>query len=122
MAVYLRRAGSISSAILFAVVFASQESGLVVTNAPTHGASLGLLLFLLPGVVGSLLSHANKIVMPLLGALAVTPLCMALFYIGRCAPLTFWFQFTYLLSALFWCACGALAGNFLCAMVRPPAR
>ncbi len=122
MAVYFRKAGSISSAILFVVIFASQESGLVVTNAPTHGASLGLLLFLLPGMVGSFLSYANKIVTPLLGALLVTPLCLAMFYIGRCAPLTLWFQLTYLLSALFWCACGALAGNFLYAMIKPPVR
>jgi len=122
MAVYLRKAGSISSAILFTVVFASQESGLVVTNEPSHGASLGLLLFLLPGMVGSLLSHSHKIAMPLLGALLVAPLCLALFYIGRCPPTTLWFQLTYLLSALFWCACGALAGYFFCAMVKLPLR
>ncbi|MEA9390605.1 inner membrane protein YbjM [Acerihabitans sp. TG2] len=122
MAVYLRRVGSISSAILFTVVFASQESGLVLTDEPSHGASLGLLLFLLPGMVGSLLSHTHKIAMPLLGALLVTPLCLALFYLGRCPPITLWFQVTYLLSALFWCACGALAGYFFCAVAKPSLR
>lgn len=121
MAVYLRRAGSISSAVLFTVIFASQESEFVV-NAPSHGASLGLLLFLLPGVVGSVLSHANKIIMPVLGALLASPLCLALFYIGRSVPITFWYQLTYLLSAIFWCACGALACCFIGAMFKRPVR
>ncbi len=121
MTVYRRGAGIISSAVLFAVVFASQESGFAVMNAQNHGASLGLLLFLVPGVVGGLLSQANKIVFPVLGALLASPLCLVLFSVARSEPASVWYQMTYLLSAVFWCACGALGWYFIGVMFKRPA-
>ena len=116
------RAGTISSAVLFLVVFASQESGFIVVSARNHGAALGLLLFLLPGIVGSLLSRGNKVVCPLLGALLISPLCLLLFNVGSTNTLhyTLWYQVTYLLSAIFWCAFGALGCFFVVEMFKRP--
>ncbi|WP_170975327.1 inner membrane protein YbjM [Martelella alba] len=114
------RAGTISSAVLFLVVFASQESGFVVESAKQHGAALGLLLFLLPGIIGSLLSPEHKIMGPLAGVLLMFPVCLLLFNLGASSHYTLWYQFTYLLSAVFWCAFGALGCYFVVEMFTRP--
>jgi len=120
MAIKRLRVGTISSAVLFLVVFASQESGFIVLNAKSHGAALGFLLFLLPGIVGGLLSRGSKIFCPLLGALLVSPLCLLLFNVSSVLHYTLWYQVTYLLSAIFWCACGALVCFFAGEMFKRP--
>ncbi len=120
MAIKQLRTGTISSAVLFLVVFSSQESGFIVLNEKHHGAALGFLLFLLPGIVGSLLSRGNKVLCPLLGALLVSPLCLLLFNVSSTLHYSLWYQVTYLLSAIFWCACGALACFFVCEIFKRP--
>ncbi|WP_132922683.1 inner membrane protein YbjM [Sodalis ligni] len=112
MAMKRLRVGTISSAVLFLVVFASQESGFIVLNERHQGAALGFLLYLLPGIVGGLLSRGSKITCPLLGALLVSPLCLLLFNVSNQLHYSLWYQVTYLLSAIFWCACGALVCFF----------
>ncbi|QWA12686.1 hypothetical protein GTU79_08255 [Sodalis ligni] len=94
------------------MVFASQESGFIVLNERHQGAALGFLLYLLPGIVGGLLSRGSKITCPLLGALLVSPLCLLLFNVSNQLHYSLWYQVTYLLSAIFWCACGALVCFF----------
>lgn len=112
MALYRHWAGTISSAVLFVVIFASQVSGFAVLKTENHGAALGLLLFLLPGIVGSLLSHGNKIVNPIVGALLASLPCLLLFYFSHGLFISLWYQLAYILSAVFWCACGALGCYF----------
>ncbi len=114
------KTGTISSAVLFLVIFASQESGFVILHAKSHGAALGLLLFLLPGIVGSLLSHGNKIFCPLKGAVLISPVVLLLFNLGSTLQYSLWYQVTYLLSAIFWCACGALGCYFVSELFRRP--
>ncbi|WP_410015938.1 inner membrane protein YbjM [Sodalis sp. RH24] len=112
MALYRHWAGTISSAVLFGVIFASQVSGFEVMKTGDHGAAFGLLLFLLPGIVGSLLLHENKIINPIVGALIASPFCLLLFYLGHGLSISLWYQLAYMLSAVFWCACGALGCYF----------
>ncbi|NDL62876.1 inner membrane protein YbjM [Acerihabitans arboris] len=118
MAFYRQWAGTISSAVLFGVIFACQMGGFAVMNEENHGAALGLLLFLLPGLVGSLLTHANKIIRPIFGALLASPLCLLLFYLGHGLSISLWYQLAYVLSAVFWCACGALGCYFAGVMFK----
>ncbi|HEY0210999.1 inner membrane protein YbjM [Acerihabitans sp.] len=113
MVLYRHWAGTISSAVLFGVIFASQLSGFTVMKSGNHGAALGLLLFLLPGVVGSLLLHENKIINPILGALIASPFCLLLFFLSHGASISLWYQLAYMLSAVFWCGCGALGCYFV---------
>ncbi|TCV98102.1 inner membrane protein YbjM [Biostraticola tofi] len=116
-----RNAGIISSAVLFVLVFISQKSGLAQwDNAAATGAELGLLLFILPGMAGSMLSAEQGVIGPMLGALCATPLCLLMFYLAQSVNYTLWHQLAYLLSAVFWCGFGALSSYFIVRVFKRP--
>lgn len=122
MALNRRWAGTISSAVLFAVVFASQFGGLSVMKTGHQGSAFGLLLFLLPGIIGCLLSSVNKVVSPIFGALIAAPLCLLLFYLEHGLSISIGYQLAYVLSAVFWCGCGALGCYFAGVILKSAVR
>lgn len=113
--------GKISCAVLFILIFISQKSAMAELPDPAQGAELGLLLFILPGLLGGVLASEHKIRLPLLAATLASPLCLMLFYVGNAQSYTLWHQLTYLLSAVFWCGSGALICAFAEVLLRHPA-
>lgn len=93
MAIHRYNAGIAVSSLVFVLIFISQKTALLSLAAEGHGGQFGLLLFMLPGILGALLAAA---------------VCWLLFNIGVTTGYSLWHQLTYLLSAVFWCGFGAL--------------
>lgn len=79
---------------------------------------LGLLFFLIPGAVASYISGRQCVLLPLLGAILATPVCLVLMRVGGCSDRSFWQALAWIFSAVFWCALGALGHLFIRALLR----
>jgi len=79
---------------------------------------LGLLFFILPGVVASFLSRGGEVVKPLIGAMLAAPLCLVVMRLVFVSPRSLWQELAWLLSGIFWCALGALCFMFLRSLVH----
>ncbi|BDI92168.1 membrane protein [Enterobacter hormaechei] len=79
---------------------------------------LGLLFFILPGVVASFLSRQGEVVMPLLGAILAAPLCLLLMRVLFLSSRSVWQEVAWLLSGVFWCALGALCFLFMRSLLQ----
>ncbi|MGL9724656.1 inner membrane protein YbjM [Sodalis praecaptivus] len=121
MAIHRYNAGIAVSSLVFVLIFISQKTALLSLAAEGHGGQFGLLLFMLPGILGALLAGNNKLVYPSLGALLAAAVCWLLFNIGVTTGYSLWHQLTYLLSAVFWCGFGALGCCFAGMLMHHPA-
>lgn len=121
MAIHRHNAGIAASTLIFVLIFISQKAALVALAGEGHGGQLGLLLFMLPGILGALLAGNNRLVYPLLGAVLTTAVCWPLFNIGVETGYSLWQQMTYLLSAVFCCGFGALGCCFAGMLMHHPA-
>jgi hypothetical protein len=74
---------------------------------------LGLLFFIIPGVVASFLSRGGEVVRPLLGAILAAPFCLLVMRLFLVSSRTFLQELAWLLSGVFWCALGALVFMFV---------
>ncbi|CAM4060026.1 MULTISPECIES: inner membrane protein YbjM [Lelliottia] len=74
---------------------------------------LGLLFFILPGVVASFLSRGGEVVKPLIGAMLAAPLCLVLLRLVFVSSRSLWQELAWLMSGIFWCALGALSFMFV---------
>ncbi|MFT4463662.1 MAG: inner membrane protein YbjM [Sodalis sp. (in: enterobacteria)] len=108
MAIHRYNTGIAVSSLVFVLIFISQKTALVSLAGDGHGGQFGLLLFILPGILGALLAGNNKLVYPSLAA----AFCWLLFNICVTTGYSLWHQLTYLLSAVFWCGFGALGCCF----------
>ncbi|MCM7884840.1 inner membrane protein YbjM [Enterobacter sichuanensis] len=79
---------------------------------------LGLLFFTLPGAAASFLSRKGEVVKPLIGAMLAAPLCLLLMRLLYVPTRSFWQELAWLLSAVFWCALGALCYLFVCSLLK----
>lgn len=102
-------------AICFALVIDKRG----VFHAHSH-PQLGLLLFILPGVIGGVVLQHRPVVLSLAGAVLAVPFCYLL--IHQCiTPLRpFWQEVAWLFSAVFWCGIGALGCLFARNMLGLP--
>lgn len=110
-------AGVICCFILFIVVFCSlllQVKGAFRTSGTPE---LGLLFFLIPGVVSSFISSRRRVLRPLLGAILAAPLCLLLARVFIISDRSMWQELAWLFSAIFWCALGALCYLFVSSML-----
>ncbi|MDH6633317.1 UNVERIFIED_ORG: hypothetical protein M2355_002608 [Lelliottia amnigena] len=78
---------------------------------------MGLLFFILPGVVASFLSRGGEVVKPLIGAMLAAPLCLVVMRLVFVSPRSLWQELAWLLSGIFWCALGALCFMFVRSLV-----
>jgi len=74
---------------------------------------LGLLLFIIPGVAGCLVSRRRHIILPLMGAVVAAPVCYVLAHLLLAPARPFWQLVAWMFSAVFWCGIGGLGCHFL---------
>lgn len=79
---------------------------------------LGLLFFILPGVVASFLSRGGEVVKPLIGAMLAAPLCLVLLRLVFVSSRSLWQELAWLMSGIFWCALGALCFMFARSLIH----
>lgn len=115
-------AGIICCFILFIVVFCSlvmQVKGVFRTSG---NPELGLLFFIIPGVVSSFISSRRRVLRPLLGAILAAPLCLLLTRLFLSSDRSLWQELAWLFSAVFWCALGALCFLFVSSLLHDKRR
>ncbi|MDO2422718.1 inner membrane protein YbjM [Klebsiella pneumoniae] len=64
---------------------------------------------------GELSLSGRRVLRPLLGAILAAPVCMVTMRLFFVTHRTFWQEMAWVLSAVFWCALGALCFLFICA-------
>lgn len=111
-------AGIICGFFLFIVVCLSLLLPMKGAFRATAHPELGLLLFLLPGAVASCLSPGQRVLCPLIGAMLAAPVCLVVMRFFLVTERSFWQELAWLLSAVFWCALGALGFLFICAWLE----
>ena len=94
--------GVISCFLLFTVVCMSLAFNVKGAFRASGHPELGLLFFILPGVVASFLSRKGEVVMPLLGAILAAPLCLLLMRVLFLSSRSVWQEVAWLLSGVFW--------------------
>lgn len=77
---------------------------------------LGLLFFVIPGAVASFVSSGQRVLLPLVGAILATPVCLVVMRVWLFSQRSFWQELAWLFSAVFWCALGALCFLFVSAL------
>jgi hypothetical protein len=108
MARYRYFLGTFSSFLLFSLVFLGQHGGVFSGSESAHSGETGLLLFVIPGTIASHLSSKKPILCPLLGALYAVPLCLLIRHYWLTPLYSLWQELAYTVSAVFWCAFGAM--------------
>ncbi|RJK77193.1 hypothetical protein CMV56_19465 [Klebsiella pneumoniae] len=93
------------------IVVVTYERGISRQRQPGAGPAL----LLLPGAAASCLSPGRRVLRPLLGAILAAPVCMVTMRLFFVTHRTFWQEMAWVLSAVFWCALGALCFLFICA-------
>lgn len=110
--------GVISCFLLFTVVCMSLAFNVKGAFRASGHPELGLLFFTLPGAAASFLSRKGEVVKPLLGAILAAPLCLLLMRLLYVSTRSFWQELAWLLSAIFWCALGALCYLFVRSLIQ----
>ncbi|MGU3522156.1 inner membrane protein YbjM [Enterobacteriaceae bacterium C23F] len=110
-------AGVICSFILFIVVCLFLLLNVKGAFRATGHPELGLLFFVIPGAVASFISSKQRVLLPLMGAILATPVCLVLMRVGVFSDRSFWQELAWIFSAVFWCALGALGYLFISALL-----
>jgi len=111
-------AGVISCFLLFIVVCMALAFNVKGAFRAAGHPELGLLFFTLPGAAASFLPRKGEVVKPLIGAMLAAPLCLLLMRLLYVPTRSFWQELAWLLSAVFWCALGALCYLFVCSLLK----
>lgn len=115
-------AGIICCFILFIVVFCSLVLQVKGAFRTSGNPELGLLFFIIPGVVSSFMSSRSRVLRPLLGAILAAPLCLLLTRLFLSSDRSLWQELAWLFSAVFWCALGALCFLFVSSLLSDKRR
>lgn len=107
-------AGIICGFVLFIVVCLSLLLHMKGAFRASGNPELGLLFFAARGG-GELSLSWTAVLRPLLGAILAAPVCMVTMRLFFVTHRTFWQEMAWVLSAVFWCALGALCFLFICA-------
>ena len=89
---------------------------------PAGHPEIGLLFFILPGAVASFFSQRREVLKPLFGAMLAAPCSMLIMRLFFSPTRSFWQELAWLLSAVFWCALGALCFLFISSLFKPQHR
>ena len=106
-------AGVISCFLLFTVVCMSLAFNVKGAFRASGHPELGVLFCTLPGAAARFLSRTGAGVKPLLGAMLAAPLCLLMMRLLYISTRSFWQELAWLMSAVFWCALGALCYLFV---------
>jgi hypothetical protein len=79
---------------------------------------LGLLFFVIPGGVASFMSSKQRVLVPLLGAILATPVCLVVMRFWIFSNRSFLQELAWIFSAVFWCALGALFFLFISGLIE----
>ncbi|MGY6030242.1 inner membrane protein YbjM [Phytobacter sp. AG2a] len=115
-------AGIICCFILFIVVCLSLVMNVDGAFRASGHPELGLLFFILPGVVAGVFSRQRNVLVSLIGAILAAPLCLVLMHVCFTPVRSFWQELAWLFSGLFWCSLGALCYLFFSRLFTPRAR
>ena len=115
-------AGVICCFLLFIVVFFSLVLNVKGAFRANGSPELGLLFFIIPGVVSSFLSSRRRVLRPLVGAILAAPLCLVLTRLFFSSDRSFWQELAWLFRAVFWCALGALCYLFISSLLHDKRR
>ncbi|MGU9865973.1 inner membrane protein YbjM [Kluyvera ascorbata] len=115
-------AGVICCFLLFIVVFFSLILNVKGAFRASGSPELGLLFFIIPGVVSSFISSRRRVLRPLVGAILAAPLCLVLMRLFFSSDRSFWQELAWLFSAVFWCALGALCYLFISSLLHDKRR
>jgi hypothetical protein len=113
MAIWRKVVAPLICCIIFLIIFLLLKNGWVIVRNVAPGPEYGLLLFLVPGMVTSLISRDSAIFSSFVGGLVSIPVCFLLrmaFY-PRVRPLVQ--ELAYATSAIFWCVLGAMLVQLL---------
>ncbi|MDU2938521.1 MAG: inner membrane protein YbjM [Enterobacteriaceae bacterium] len=111
-------AGVICCFLLFIVVCLGLAMKMHGAFRAAGNPELGLLFFILPGAVASFMSTRQRVLRPLLGAVLAAPLCLVVMHLFFATHRSFWQELAWLLSAVFWCALGALCFLFISSLLE----
>lgn len=116
-----RWAGAICCFVLFIVVCLFLATHMKGAFRAAGHPEIGLLFFILPGAVASFFSHRREVLKPLFGAMLAAParcsLCGCFHRRAHSGK-----ELAWLLSAVFWCALGALCFLFISSLFKPQHR
>lgn len=115
-------AGIICCFILFIVVCLSLIMNVDGAFRASGHPELGLLFFILPGVVAGIFSRRRNVLVSLIGAILAAPLCLVLMHVCFTPVRSLWQELAWLFSGLFWCSLGALCYLFFSGLFTPRAR
>ncbi len=101
-------AGIICGFVLFIVVCLSLLLHMKGAFRASGNPELGLLFFFAARGGGELSLPGRRVLRPLLGAILAAPVCMVTMRLFFVTHRTFWQEMAWVLSAVFWCALGAL--------------
>ncbi|MGR8618948.1 inner membrane protein YbjM [Escherichia coli] len=74
------------------------------------------------GAVASFFSQRREVLKPLFGAMLAAPCSMLIMRLFFSPTRSFWQELAWLLSAVFWCALGALCFLFISSLFKPQHR
>lgn len=76
-------------------------------------ADLGMLLFVVPGLIGGLLLRNGSLYKPLYGVLLALPVCFVLAHVLNLPMRPVVQEIVWLFSSVFWCAIGTFVSLFI---------
>ncbi|MDH2898908.1 MULTISPECIES: inner membrane protein YbjM [Rahnella] len=113
MAIWRKVLATFICFMMFLILYIILRNGWIVVISIAPGPEYGLLLFLLPGMVTSLISRDSAIFSSFVGGLVSIPVCflLRLAFYPRVRPLVQ--ELAYATSAIFWCVLGAMLVQML---------
>ena len=113
MAIWRKVVAPLICCIIFLIIFLLLKNSWIIVRNVAPGPEYGLILFLVPGMVTSLISRDSAIFSSLVGGLVSIPVCflLRLAFYPRVRPLVQ--ELAYATSAIFWCVLGAILVQLL---------
>ncbi|HEX4501241.1 MAG TPA: inner membrane protein YbjM [Scandinavium sp.] len=111
-------AGVICCFVLFIVVCLFLLLNMKGAIRASGHPELGLLFFVIPGAVASFMSSKQRVLVPLLGAILATPVCLVVMRFWIFSNRSFLQELAWIFSAVFWCALGALFFLFISGLIE----
>ncbi|NMP28070.1 hypothetical protein GW590_14505 [Rahnella sp. SAP-1] len=96
------------SSLLFIFVFIVLKNNTIVVNFIDPQGNLGLLLYMLPGIITCFINRGNNVLALLIGALIGVPLCLLIRHYFMPEVRGYGQELAYLGSAVFWTMLGAM--------------
>lgn len=100
--------GTVCCFILFLVVFILHKLSASGYSPVQQHLDLGMLCFLLPGMIASFVSRDDRLFKPLFGAMLAAPVCLLLVFFTPIPERSVLQEVAWLFGAVFWCGLGAL--------------